>query len=294
MAGFCRNCGSPLADGQGFCVKCGTRVGEGAQPVAGAAPPPPASPPASPAAYSAAQSVPPAKSGGNALVKILIAVVVVFVVFGAIAFGAILYIGHRVHEKAQEMGLTRSPEERRESRAALRRIDGCSLLSKADVGQAVKMEIVRAESSDRDNPGCTYSVMGDAADLTSKHLTALHRGELNKSQQDMVENFGKSILRSSNSQSGSTASEHPGEAPVFAFSIDDNAQLQMRLSKATLGNIPGGGNATISDLGDEAFDAAGAILFVRKGDKIVRIIYMTCPCNRDDVLPLARTIVGAL
>lgn len=294
MAGFCRNCGSPLADGQGFCVKCGTRVGDVSQPAAEAPAPPPLTQ-GNPVAYSApTQTAPPAKSGSSALVKILIAVVLIFVVFGAIAFGAILYIGHRVHEKAQELGLTNSPEERRASREALRRIDGCSLLSKADVSQAVKMDVVRAESPGGDTPGCTYSVMGDAADLTSKHLTALHRGELNKSQQDMVENFGKSILHGSNSESSGGSSEHPGEAPVFAFSIDTNAQLQMRLSKATLGNLPGGGGATISDLGDEAFDAAGAMLFVRKGDKIVRIMYMTCPCNRDDILPLARTIVGNL
>ena len=227
------------------------------------------------------------------LVKILIGVVAVFVVFGVFAAAAMMYIGHRIHQKAQEYGLTRSPEEIRESRAALRRIDGCSLLSKTDVSQTVKMEVVRAESDKSDDPGCTYSVMGDAADLTSKHITALHRGELNQSQQDMVENFGKTIFHSNSASSG-TVSEHPGEAPVFVFSIDSNAQLQMRLSKATLGNMPGGGNATIPDLGDEAFDAAGAMMFIRKGDKFVRIMYMTCPCNRDDILPLARTIVGNL
>jgi len=230
----------------------------------------------------------------NPLVKILIAVVMLFVVFGVFAAAAMMYIGHRIHQKAQEFGLTRSPEEMRESREALRRIDGCSLLSKADVSQAVKMDVVRAESGQSDSPGCTYSVMGDAADLTSKHLSALRRNELNKSQQDMVENFGKTILHGTNSESNGSVSEHPGEAPVFVFSIDDNAPLQMRLSKATLGNMPGGGGATIPGLGDEAFDAAGAMMFIRKGDKFVRILYMTCPCNRDDILPLARTIVGNL
>ena len=309
MAGFCRNCGSPLADGQAFCVKCGTRIGEVSQPVAAAPPPaqpsvppplqaPPqpsfqASPQASPAAYSA-QTAPPAKTGTSALVKILIAVVIIFVLFGAIATAAMLYIGHKFHQKAEEMGLTRSPEERRESLEALRRIDACSLLSKSDVSRVVKMDIVRAESDKSDSPGCTYSVMGDGADLTAKHLSVLRRSELSKSQQDMLENFGKTILHGSNSESSGAVSEHPGEAPVFVFSIDGNAQLQMRLTKATLGNMPGGGSATIPDLGDEAFDAAGAMMFVRKGDKIVRILYMTCPCNRDDILPLARTIVSGL
>ena len=39
------------------------------------------------------------------LAKILIGVVIVFVVFGAFAAAAVIYIGHRVHEKAAEMEL---------------------------------------------------------------------------------------------------------------------------------------------------------------------------------------------
>ncbi len=215
--------------------------------------------------------------------------------FGAIAFGAILYIGHRVHQKAQELGLTRTPEERSESRAALRRIDGCSLLSRADVSQAVKMEVVRAEPVGGDTPGCTYSVNGDASDLTAKHLTSLHKNELNKSQEDTVQNFAKSIFHGASSESGGNVSDHPGEAPVFSFSIDNNApELQMRLSKATLGGMGPSITPAIPNLGDEAFDAAGAMVFVRKGDNVIRIMYMTCPCALDDVLPLARKIAAGI
>jgi hypothetical protein len=32
------------------------------------------------------------------------------------------------------------------------------------------------------------------------------------------------------------------------------------------------------------------MLFVRKGDKLVRIMYQTCPCNFDAILPLAQKI----
>lgn len=297
MAGFCRNCGSPLADGQGFCVKCGTRVGDVSQPAATAPPQQPVQPPlqASPAAYSAPPpSVAPVKTGMSPLVKILIAVVIIFVVFGVFAAAAMMYVGHRIHQKAQEYGLTRSPEESRESRAELRRIDGCALLSKADVGQAVKMEVVRAESDRSDTPGCSYSVAGDAADLTAKHITAMHKKELNKSQQENVENFGKTIFHGTDAGS-SLNNEHPGEAPVFSFSIDNNAaQLQMRLNKATLGSMGPAITPEIPNLGDEAFDAAGAMLFVRKGDKVVRIMYMTCPCSLEDILPLARKIVDGI
>jgi zinc-ribbon domain len=311
MAGFCRNCGTALGDGQAFCVKCGTRVGDVAQanvaaPTSpGAAPPVAAVPPAGgaappvagvpPAAYSApAQGPPPASSGASALVKILIGVVIVFVVFGALAAGAMIYIGHRVHQKAQEMGLTRSSEELRESNAALRRIDGCALLSKADVGQAVKMEIVRAEAQSGDAPGCTYSVSGDPGELTAKHLASLQRNRMSKADQETMENFSKTVFHGT-AATPASAGDHPGEAAVFSYSIDNKAaQLQMRLNKVALGGLGPGITPAIPNLGDEAFDAAGAMLFVRKGDKVVRIMYMTCPCGLDDVLPLARKIVDGL
>ncbi len=237
----------------------------------------------------------PVRSGASPLAKILIGVVLVFVLFGAFAAAAMLYIGHRIHQKAQEMGLTHSPEERRASREALRRIDGCALLSKAAVSQAVKMEVVRAESAEGDTPGCTYAVAGEAADLTAKHLTSLHKNEMSKAQQDTVQNFAKSIFHGNETASNGDLSEHPGEAPVFSFSIDNNAaELQMRLNKATLGRLGPSITPDIPNLGDEAFDAAGAMLFVRKGDKVVRIMYMTCPCALEDVVPLARQIVAGL
>jgi hypothetical protein len=229
------------------------------------------------------------------LIKILIAVVIIFVVFGVFAATAMLYIGHRIHQKAQEFGLTRSPEETRENSAALRRIDACTLLSKADVSQAVKMDVVRAESDHSETPGCVYSVSGDQGDLTAKHLTATHKKEMTKSDQETFETFAKTIFHGTRPGSDGSISEHPGEAPVFTFSIDNNAaQLQMRLNKVALGNMGPSITPTIPNLGDEAFDAAGAMLFIRKGDKVVRIMYMTCPCGLDDVLPLAHKIVDGL
>jgi hypothetical protein len=252
--------------------------------------------PAAPTYAAPAQTAVPAGTAKTSpLVKILIGVVLVFVAFGVMGVAAMMYIGHRIHQKAQEFGLTQSPEQRSESQAALRRIDACSLLSKTDVSQAVKMEVVRTESDHGDTPGCTYSISGDPAEMTTKHITAMRKNELTKAQQESFENFGKTILHGTQSESNGTVSEHPGETPVFSFSIDNNAsQLQMRLNKATLGRMGPSITPDVPDLGDEAFDAAGAMLFVRKGDKLVRIMYMTCPCGLPDVVPLARKIVEGL
>ena len=233
-------------------------------------------------------------AGVSPLVKILIAVVVLFVVFGAFATVAMIYIGHRVHEKARELGLTHTDAEQRASDRELRRIDGCSLLPKSMVSAALKVEVVRAENPGEGNPGCVYDVAGDAADLTAKHLGAMHKDEMNKSQQDMMENFAKEIFKSGGDASQGP-SEHPGEAPVLTYSIDNNAaQFQMRLNKGTLGRLGPVGLVAVPDLGDEAFDAYGAMLFVRKGDKLVRIMYMSCPCALADVLPLAKKIADGL
>jgi hypothetical protein len=298
MSGFCRNCGSPLADGQAFCTKCGTGV------AAAAVPPPPvaaATPVAvPPPAYATppVQAPPPAAAvrptGVSPLVKILIAVVVLFVVFGACATVAMLYIGHRVHEKARELGLTPTDAERRASDRELRRMDGCLLLPKSMVSAALKMDVVRAENPSGGDPGCVYDVAGDAADLTAKHMSAMHKGELNKSQQDMMEDFAKGVFKSGGNTAQS-ASDHPGEAPVLTYSIDNNAaQLQMRLNKGALGQIGPVGLVAVPNLGDEAFDAYGAMLFVRKGDKLVRILYSSCPCALADILPLAKKIADGL
>jgi hypothetical protein len=228
----------------------------------------------------------------STLAKILIALVVIFVAFGAVAIAGLMYIGHRVHDKATELGFNRPEGEQRASDAELRRIDGCALLPKSAVGAVVHMDIVRAEHGSGDAPGCAYSVAGDPADVTAKHLGAMHKGEMNQQQQDTVQDFAKGVFKSGNTNG---TSDHPGEAVVLAYSIDNNAaQLQMKLNRATLGQLGPIGLVAIPGLGDEAFDAYGAMIFVRKGDKLVRIIYTSCPCAQADVLPLARTIVAGL
>jgi hypothetical protein len=305
MAGFCRNCGSPLGDEQTFCTKCGTRVpGAPSQAPAGAAPPASAAPPVpppQPAATSAVQALPtpgaPAK--GSPLIKILLVVAGVFVLFGAVGIAGLIYVGHRVHKKAVELGLTDSSGHHV---STLSGIDACSLLTKDDVSQAVRMEVVRAEASRGSSPGCVYSVAGDSADLTAKHLSQLtkqmskdNKQEMTKSQQDAIEKMGQNFFRSTEAQQGSSLSEHAGETPILTFSIDDNAApFQMKLNRGMLGQLGPMATSNIPDLGDEAFDVAGAVMMARKGDKLVRVMYMTCPCGRDDVLPLVRKIVLGL
>jgi zinc-ribbon domain len=303
MAGFCRNCGSPLDDAQAFCAKCGTPV-SGPPVRSSSAPPPPSSsaPPAqrpqappqprpqapAPALQAAAA---PAKSGSSTLVKVLLIFVVIIFVFGAIGVAGIWYVAHRVKQKVHEIGLDDISDSTNATRGpALAGIDPCSLLSKSAVGEAVKMDVVRAEPVEGSDPGCQYSVMGEYVDLIAKHAALLQKDQTTEAQRQTMESFAKSIGQGANSQP--TNSAHPGESPVFIFSVGNSAaKAQMSMTRAMFGRM-GPAFTELPEIGDEAFDIGGAMILARKGDKVVRIMYMMCPCTREDAVPLARKIVA--
>jgi len=60
-----------------------------------------------------------------------------------------------------------------------------------------------------------------------------------------------------------------------------------------LGSL-GPGQQGIPGIGDQAFDEAGAMMMVRKGDKLIRIMYSTCPCSVEAIKPLAKTLADRL
>jgi hypothetical protein len=306
MAGFCRNCGSPLDDGQGFCAKCGTPAsGPPVRPTAPSSsapssaprpqapreaapqPRPPAPAPAVPAAAAA-----PSKSGGT-LVKVLLIFLVAIFIFGAAGVAGIWYVAHRVKLKAHEIGLDDLSAASNANRGpALGGIDPCSLLSKADVGQAVKVEVIRAEPDAGSEPGCVYNVQGDISDLVAKHASLLHREATTEAQRQQFESVAKGLFQGMNTDASNSASKHPGEAPVFIFSVTNSgAKALMNLSRMTFSRL-GGGIVAVPDLGDDNLDIGGAMMLVRKGDKLVRVMYMMCPCATDDVVPLVRKLIA--
>jgi hypothetical protein len=303
MAGFCRNCGGPLDDSQAFCTKCGTPA-SGPPVRSSAAPPPPAAgvPPAQrPQAALQPSPQPPAPApqaaaagsakSGNTLVKVLLVFLVVIFLFGAVGVAGIWYVAHRAKQKIHEMGLDDLSTATNEHRGpALGGTNPCSLLSKEDVAQAVKMDVVRSERPEGSGAGCEYSVMGNYVDLIAKHASLLNKKETDESQRQMMESFAKAVGHSNDSQQ--SAPRHPGESPVFMFSVDNNsATAQMSVTRATFGRM-GPAFTAIPSLGDDAFDIANGMMMVRKGDTLIRIIYMMCPCTSEDVVPLARKIVG--
>jgi len=156
--------------------------------------------------------------------------------------------------------------------------------------------VVRAESTSGSDTGCSYSVMGDVNELTMKHAMQLNKNqakEMSKQDQDKMENIGKSFLRGAAHDSAN--SEHSGEVVVLALAVDENAaQFQMKLNRGMLNGLGPMATQNVSDLGDEAFAAAGSMLFVRKGESLLRMTYAQCPCGTDEMIPLARKVAGSL
>src|SRR5262249_13053734 len=294
MAAFCTSCGSPLGEGQTFCTKCGARVGA---PQAASAAPPAAAPVQPAPTYSPAAAPAPAAGGSSSFVKVLLIVVGVLFLFGAIGIAGVVYGGYRAKQKRRERGLSSEHMHHRRSDAFGGSVDGCKYLSKEEVSAAIGMTVVRAESASGSVVNCVYSVMGDVGELTMKHAIQLNKAaakEMSKQDQEKVQEFGKTILGGA-AGPGATNSQHPGEVIVMGLGVDENAaQFQMKLNRGMLGGLGPMSVQNVPDLGDEAFAAAGSMLFVRKGESLLRMTYTQCPCGTEEMIPLARKIAGAL
>lgn len=324
MAKFCGSCGAQLSDTSAFCVQCGT-----AQNVAAAPPvqppvpeqpaysqvnvPPPAQPSYAPLSApapvqyapvnppgGAPPSYPPApvaKGSGSGL-KIVLGILAVLFVGALLVLGGVFYVGHRVVNKikstAAENGLSFPSDSNSESAAVAFHGDPCSLLSKDDVSAAIGIPIVATQSN---SDGCSYLAQGTSSDMTAKHLSAMMGTKgADHQTEDTIHKLAGGLLGAQQGESKEQTQDANGSVPVVVFSIDTNsARTQMKLNSKILGGLgPSSGSGPISGIGDEAFDAAGGMMLVRKGEKLIRITYLMCPCTTEAIKPLARKLAGAI
>ncbi len=324
-AKFCNKCGAPSI-GAPFCNKCGANLREAASPAMQPAaaqgpqrlPPPPFPPPSQP------MPVAQTSTKGSPLTKILIGVAVVVITVGALAAGGVYYVVYRVKQKVHEVardvpGLGSTSDNSSSSSGGIMgsiskmvsgssNTDGgdsggsannggisgdpCRLLSKDEVGSAIGVQIVATQSTDG---GCSYLAQGDSADMTAKHMSAMlgAKGADEKTQK-MIQGFAGGMGKMFQSESHDKGTDSNGNVPVFTFGVDNNAaDAQLRLNKKVLGRL-GPGQENIDGIGDQAFDEAGAMMMVRKGDKLIRIMYSTCPCSVEAIKPLAKTLADRL
>jgi hypothetical protein len=166
----------------------------------------------------------------------------------------------------------------------------CRFLSKEDVGRAIGVTIVATKTT---VDGCEYLAQGTAGDMTAKHIAAMMASKgATAQQQQMFQTLSHSLLGGEQSQAD--GSSPPVSTVVMAFTIDPNAaKTQMNTNESVLGAV-GPGAKPLTGIGDEAFDASGSIMMVRKGDKLIHITYSTCPCTIDAIKPLAKRLASSL
>ncbi len=289
MAAFCGSCGTQVGDGGQFCPKCGAPTGDTATKG-------PWSPGLTPVAPGpVAPAGPP--QGMSAGVKLLIAAVVIIFVSVGVAVAGMAYAAHRVSQKFHEIAegqLDGSSPAETGSKASAGHASGdpCRYLSKEDVGAAIGVQIVRTEGADG---GCSFFAKGDQAEMSAKHATAMTaKNGADAQTQKMIQNIATGMFKTFQEEQPHSA-DPSGTVMVFNYQIDDNAAaVQMNLNRKAMQRVGGPTTTDLSGVGDDAFVTADSSLMFRKGNHLIRIMYMTCPCNLDQVKPLAQKLAAAL
>lgn len=251
-----------------------------------------------------------AKAGMSSFAKFAIAAVAIIFVGGAAAaaVGA-YYVAHRVSQRVHQAedrvlgstsdskadksdpGDAASGGDATDTSSDNSLGDVCRLLSKEDVSKAIGVEIIRAQSKDN---GCSYIAKGTQADVMAKHAAAMagtHGAD--KQAQQFAQQFAGGMFKQFQSERPQSEWDKAGEVLVFNFSVDQHAaEAQMRLNAKVMGRI--GETQDLPGIGDQAFVSGDSMILVRKGNKLVRIMYLTCPCGTEEVKPLAREIADAL
>lgn len=302
MARFCGRCGAPIDESVAFCTACGAPVTHPAPgaPFQEVTPPAPYTPPQpySPPAQSYASPAPvvrPAAKSGSAL-KILLIVLVVLALGALGVIGTLLYFGHKVvtkiEDKAAQAGLSTNSITRKSSNTFTG--DPCRFLTTTEVSKAIGVPVIGTKS---DGSTCEYMAHGTAANMTSKHLSAMagKRGA-DKATQEKFQKLAEGFFGTQEKNAEAADPKGAVETTVLSVSIDQgSAEVQMKLDSKVLGALgSASGSNRIAGIGDEAFVAADGMMLVRKGDTLVRITYISCPCNTDQIEPLAKKLVAAL
>jgi hypothetical protein len=176
--------------------------------------------------------------------------------------------------------------------------DPCRFLSTQEVSQAVGVTVIRAEGEDG---SCSYIAKGDPADMTAKHASSMVSGlagpGMDAKSKQMIEGFAGGLFKQQEAQDKDlSAAAAKGEVAVLGINFTvGNAEAQMKLNRASFKYVTGGagsaassGTGDLDGIGDEAYLAGGGMLMVRKGETIARFMYISCPCNTDNIKPLAK------
>jgi hypothetical protein len=297
MARFCDKCGTPSSLHPAFAQNPAAAMPpQQAAPVAYTAPP--QQPPvyaAPPSGYPPADIAQTTKSS-NTLIKVILGVIVVLGVIGIVVVGGVWYVGHKVVSTVKDAAAQAGINTDDIGKQAANPVgDPCRFLSKDEVSAAIGVTITETTSSP---DGCVYLAHGSLTDFTSQHLSAMagQRGAP-KDAQKMIQQFAGLIGAPKDDASAKDQSDAAGNAPVLTVEFQtQSARTQIQVESKVLGGLggTGGGNSALTGIGDEAYVAADGMLMIRKGDTMVRFMYISCPCTTDAIKPLAKKLADQL
>ena len=267
----------------------------------------------------------PAAGGkkSNTVLKIIVALVLLIFVGGALALGGLWYAAQKINAKARSAtakalagngpgsaGMNEflkgvsdlKGDSSRDGSAAGVQGDPCRFLSKAEVSNAVGIQVIRVEAKDG---GCSYIAKGDPADVTSKHMASMVGGLSGadaKTQKTIQQLAGGLFAQQEATDKDLRAQAATGEIPVLVVSFTSgNAQAEMKMNRGAFNYVTGGqgsaassGSGNLDGIGDEAYVAGGSMLIFRKGNSVAHFMYTSCPCNTDNIKPLAKLVASRM
>jgi hypothetical protein len=275
VAKFCGRCGYPLNEALGSCGNCANQRDTAA---------------------SARPAPLPVPKNSSGLLKVVLVLLALLVVGAALAVTGVFYAAHKVSQKAHEYSaqILGNEPSHHTGNVANDRSEGdvCRFLSKEEVGNAIGMPIAATSSADG---GCSYLAKGTMTEMTSKHISAMLKGRgVDAQQRETIEKLASGFFGSMPNQAKEETQDANGNALVLGISVDSNgAAMQMELNRRVFGRLSPDAKS-FEGIGDEAFAAAGSMMMIRKGDKLIRMMFTSCPCTVDEIKPLAQKLARAL
>ena len=270
--------------------------------------------------YTPATAYPPAVGAkkSNTLLKVIVAFVVIIFFGGALALGGLWYAAQKIKEKAHAVA-TQALGGNSAAGSGLGQMlggiaglkasddtagfkgDPCRFLSKVEVSQAVGIQVIRTEAQD---DSCSYIAHGDPADVTAKHMSSMlgGLGADPKAQKQIQKLAGGFFAQQEANDKDLRAQAATGEITVLAIRYTvGNAEAEMKMNRGAFTYVTGGqgtasssGSGTLDGIGDEAYLAGGSMLIFRKGNSVAHFTYISCPCNTDNIKPLAKLVASRL
>jgi hypothetical protein len=296
MAGFCKNCGSPVSGA--FCGKCGTRVDAPSTPAQQVQPSQPA--PQTPSAVASQAAAPVAKKSNVG--KVLLIVGGIFMAICVFAIGGTIYGVHLLKKKVKEKaGMYTGGAVGGSESVAVTQGNTCALLSKEELGQVLGVPVERSqEIQEGEKPGCAYYTNPEA-------FGKLQQMAIEQAKKDSAEAAKQPgpkgdnplvLLKDANKLEGVVKtfglSQPDKEGRVFGFTIDrEFGRGNWDTVRTTMSAIPG--FEDVDGTGDRAMMGPfGHVFVVLKGDSLISLETISVPDVRAKGAEIGRRIASRM